>query len=188
MKTAVILHGMPSEEEYNTPETRVQSAQHWLPWLKEQFERQGIPARTPEFPMPYKPDYEAWKRVFETFEIGNETILVGHSCGAGFLARWLSETKTAVGKALLVAPWMDPKPRTLDNGFFEFELDPEVQHRTKITIFYSNDDDSDILQSVEFLKDAWPQAKVITLHNKGHLDFDGLGTREFPELAHEALG
>ena len=179
---------MPLEEEYNAPGAQPESQQHWIPWLQQQLEEQNIPTNTPEFPIPYLPEYNAWKEVFESYEIREETILVGHSCGAGFIARWLSENKVKVGKVVLVAPWLDPKPSTLHNGFFDFVLDPSVSERTKgISIFVSNDDDEDIQQSVRTLTDAWPSVNVLRFENKGHFILESMGTREFPELAAEVL-
>jgi hypothetical protein len=34
--------------------------------------------------------YATWLRGVERYEITPETLLVGHSCGGGFLVRWLS--------------------------------------------------------------------------------------------------
>ncbi|MEX0652068.1 MAG: alpha/beta fold hydrolase [Candidatus Paceibacterota bacterium] len=75
-------------------------------------------------PEPYLPNYEKWIEVFEQFKVDEETDLVGHSCGAGFLLRWLSENKINVGKLVLVAPWIDPINELGDeNNFFDFERD-----------------------------------------------------------------
>jgi predicted alpha/beta hydrolase family esterase len=184
MGNAIILHGMPSKEEYRPEEP--QSEQHWLPWLRQKLQQRGIDAHTPELPEPWEPEYGAWKAAFEKLPLSDETILVGHSCGAGFLARWLSENPMRVEKVVLVAPWMDPPPRFLKNGFFEFTLDPNVPERTSsVTIYSSTDDDEDIQKSVEILKDAWPTATHKEYDDKGHFDLEGLGTNEFPELLEE---
>ncbi|MDB5244203.1 MAG: hypothetical protein JWN18_73 [Parcubacteria group bacterium] len=183
MKTAIILHGMPSEEEYRTLDGAEPAKQHWLQWLTEEFENAGIETHVPTFPEPYKPDYARWKDVFEKVPIAEDTILVGHSAGAGFIARWLSENKIHVGKVALVAPWLDPMPRTLKNGMFEFELDPGVQDRAEsISIFVSADDDKDIHDSVSYLKTEWPKAAIVEFMSKGHFTLTDMGTREFPEL------
>ena len=109
MKTAIILHGMPSKEEYFNAESPAQSNKHWLPWVQRQLILNGILAQTVELPEPYEPNYEKWRSVFEQFHIDEETNLIGHSCGGGFLVRWLSENKIKVGKVALVAPWLDPE-------------------------------------------------------------------------------
>src|SRR3989344_7761208 len=153
MKTAIIVHGMPSKEGYLNPSRQdSQSNSHWFPWIQQKLLLSGILAQTPEFPKPYEPVYEDWRAVFEKFEVNEDTVLVGHSCGAGFLTRWLSENKINVGKVALVAPWLDPA-HELSTGFFDFEIDAEVPKRSKgMGIFISSDDDPEMLVSVETLK------------------------------------
>jgi len=48
-------------------------------------------------PEPYSPDYAKWCSVFKQFVIDSDTQLIGHSCGAGFLLRYLSENDVKVG-------------------------------------------------------------------------------------------
>jgi hypothetical protein len=187
MKTAIILHGMPTEKDYQDQDTDAQSNAHWIPWLQQQLIARGILAQTPELPKPYKPAYEDWKEVFERFPIGEETILVGHSCGAGFLARWLSENPVKVGAVALVAPWMDPHGEL--PGFFDFAIDPNVLDRAeRMTIFISNDDDEEMHLAVDQLAKAWPGANVMRMEGKGHFTLKDMGTREFPELRDALLG
>ena len=148
----------------------------------------GILTQALELPKPYEPVYEDWKLVFERFDVNKDTILIGHSCGAGFLIRWLSENKVDVGKVVLVAPWLDPN-HELSTGFFNFEIDTEVPKRTAgVSIFISSDDDSDIQISVETLKNKWPEVKILRLEGKGHFTLEDMGTREFPELKELLLG
>ncbi len=110
-------------------------------------------------------------------------MLIGHSCGAGFLVRWLGERSERVGKVVLVAPWMDPEPRRLANGFFEFEIDPTLQDRVgKIIIFSSEDDDIDIHLSVDRLKRVWPKTRHTKMSGKGHFTERDMQQKEFPEL------
>ena len=161
MRTAIILHGKPSREDYfNVEREDAQSNAHWLPWIQRQLLLNGILTQALELPEPYEPVYENWKLVFERFDVNKDTILIGHSCGAGFLIRWLSENKVNVGKVALVAPWLDPDHK-LSTGFFNFEIDTEVPKRTAdVSIFISSDDDSE----------------------------GDIGTREFPELKELLLG
>jgi uncharacterized protein len=181
MKTAIILHGMPSKEEYFNPDKEAQSNKHWLPWIQRQLILDGVLAQAIELPEPYEPVYEKWAKVFEQFDINEDTILIGHSCGAGFLVRWLSENKIKVNKVVLVAPYLG-----LDGGvkldFFDFEIDPKISERTNgLTIFVSNDD-KDILESMDKLKNELENINVIELKNKGHFTLGCMGTKEFPEL------
>lgn len=169
MKNAIILHGMPSKEEYYSDEYPSASNFQWLPWLQKQLLIRDIFAVTPEMPLSFLPEYLAWKKEFERHDVTAETILVGHSCGAGFLVRWLSEHKDVkVGRVFLVAPWIDPE-KTLATGMFDFAIDPEFISRTKgVTVYVSNDDDSDIHESVQMINGPVTGIEVKQFAGRGH--------------------
>lgn len=185
MKNAIILHGMPDKEEYlKSPH---QTTKHWIPWVREHLGINNIPVDVPELPEPYKPNYKAWKKVFEESYITEDTQLIGHSAGAGFLVRWLSENKVQVGRVVLVAPWLDTekhlKEKFDNNTFFDFTIDPDFPSRTEsTTIFVSNDDEGYIHDSVALLQDVCPGIQIKKFKDKGHFTLDDMGTPEFPEL------
>jgi len=182
MKTAIILHGMASKEEYENSEHEAPSNLHWLPWIQQQLIVNGVLAQTPEMPAPYAPVYEDWKAAFERFEINENTTLIGHSCGAGFLVRWLSENKVQVGKVVLVAPWINPDKDPVTD-MFNFAIDPALPARTKgVTVFISEDDDKEMLDTVAILEKEITGINVIRMQGKGHFTFGDTGSREFPEL------
>jgi predicted alpha/beta hydrolase family esterase len=189
MKTALIIHGWPSKEEYFDPATPSPSNNQWLPWLQKQLGLKGITAQTPEMPDAYEPNYEKWKATFEQFHVDEETILVGHSCGGGFLVRWLSENKIKVGPVILVAPWMDVEHEERESigGFFDFEIDPTLSDRTDgVTIFISNDDDKPMLDTVELLEQTLKGYFTKRFEDKGHFCISD-GVAEFPELLEEIV-
>ena len=104
----ILIHGCPSnEEKAMNPETRTYD-KHWIPWTKKELSSRDIKTETPKMPSPWKPDYEAFKQEFEKYQISEESILVGHSCGCAFLVRWLGESKQRIKKLILVAPWKIP--------------------------------------------------------------------------------
>ncbi len=182
MKTAILIHGKVDKEELFDLANPSPSNHHWFPWLQHQLIINGILAQTPEMPDAWEPVYEKWCSLFERFEINEETILIGHSCGGGFLVRWLSENKVRAGKVILVAPWLDPL-HELDTRFFDFEIDSELINRTAgLTILYSTDDEESILKSVEILKVKLPNAQFQEFIDKGHFCLDDLKTDKFPEL------
>ncbi|MFH0905284.1 MAG: alpha/beta hydrolase [bacterium] len=192
MKTAIILHGMPSKTGYYDPKRESQSNEHWLPWLQRQLLLKDVLAQTPEWPKPYDPDYKAWSKVFDQFHVGKDTLLIGHSCGAGFLVRWLSEHKIKVGKVILVAPWINPDKKSgrklISSEFFNFKIDKNLLKRTKgITIFNSIDDYADIQQSVKVLRETIPGIRYREFKNRGHFCYNDMKTRKFPELLKEVL-
>ncbi|MEX2514972.1 MAG: alpha/beta fold hydrolase [Candidatus Paceibacterota bacterium] len=182
MKTAIILHGMPSKEGYFDPEREAQSNSHWLPWVQRQLILKNVLAQAIELPTPYEPVYEDWKRTFEQFHIDEDTILIGHSCGGGFLIRWLSENNTKVGRVVLVAPWLDPDGE-VDNDFFDFQIDPELVGKTDgIHIFISEDDDADSLDSLKIIEKKIKNVSVTRFKDRGHFTYGDMGTEEFLEL------
>jgi predicted alpha/beta hydrolase family esterase len=182
MKTAIIVHGMPSKEEYLQSGGN-SASHHWFPWLKKELTLAGIVTYTPEMPEPYAPDYEKWKSVLEQFSIDENTILVGHSCGGGFLVRWLSENKISVGKVVLVAPWIDPNHSFAPKMFTNWEIDANLGARVQeISLFISLDDDQEELDTAEILKKFVPGLVVKQFSDKGHFTMRDMQTEKFPEL------
>jgi predicted alpha/beta hydrolase family esterase len=187
MKTAIIIHGMPGKESHYNPEFPSGSNAHWLPWLQRQLIVKDILAQTPEMPVPYNPEYKAWKEMFERFTLNEETILVGHSCGGGMILRYLSEENVKVGKVVLVAPWIDLE-NLLDTGMFDFEINSNVVLKTKgITLFSSTDDDLVVKQSIDKIIKDVKDIKVVEFQNYGHFCLNDMKTEEFPELLEECL-
>lgn len=188
MKNAIILHGTCDQEEYYSDKYPSSSNSHWLPWLQKQLLIKGVSTVTPEMPNAHTPDYSVWKREFERFDVTSETILVGHSCGGGFLVRWLSENKdTKVGTVVLVAPWLDPdREKTTD--FFDFVVDIDLADRTKkLVVFNSRDDDDDIQKSVQKITSDTENVKVVEFEKHGHFTLSDMGTEKFPELLNELV-
>lgn len=191
MKNAILIHGWNTKEEYYDPVRPTASNDHWFPWLTKQLVLKDINTVSIEMPDGYYPKYDIWKRELERYDISGQTILIGHSCGGGFLVRWLSENPDQkVGKVVLVAPWLglDTGDDPFDKTFFEFEIDPNIAKRTaRLTIFISDDDFKDVVASVQILRDKLVGAKFIDFHGKGHFVLNSLGGPEFPELLEEIL-
>ena len=183
MKTAIIIHGTCDEEEYFSNKYPSLSNSHWFPWLQKQLLIKGIFTQTPEMPEAYKPDYQYWKAEFERFTVDQDTTLIGHSCGGGFLIRWMTENKISINKLILVAPWLDPTNRRTTD-FFDFTIDPSLQYRAKqIHILTSEDEEVEgVKESVEKIRSALPKAQFHQFQNMGHFTFEEMKTDKFPEL------
>lgn len=186
MKNAVIVHGKLSKERYFDPSFPSSSNYYWLPWLQNQLIIQGVHAQTPEMPNAWAPSYDDWRQEFERYDITADTVLVGHSCGAGFVLRWLSEhTDVKVGKVFLVAPWLDPDKKESMGDFFDFELDPELAQRADdLCVVYSNDEQS-VLDTIEIIRGRVPAIRFVEVANRRHFYDDA--TIEFPELLEEII-
>jgi hypothetical protein len=185
---ALILHGCSSREEYFNDKYPSGSNFHWIPWLQKQLLIRNIPTQTPEMPASYAPVYEDWKKTFERFEIGPETVLVGHSCGCAFLVRWLGDSKRKIDKLILVAPWKIARKGNKEKEvFYEYPIDETIKSRVnKIVMFTADNEAKGGKESLRMFHDAL-DGKVIKLKGKGHYTQDEMGTDEFPELLAEVL-
>lgn len=191
MKNAIILHGCPEKENYYDASLPSESNAHWLPWLQHELIIHDIAAATPEVPHSYEPRWEVWCREVERFDIGPQTILVGHSAGGGFWVKYLSlHPELHVRKVVLVAPWLDPDQTLADKTFFAFDIDVKLRQRVEeVVIFVADDDSPTTLQSVGRLIAALPGVTVRRFPaGYGHFTYENLGGVQFPELRDEVLG
>jgi len=183
---AILVPGRPDKDEHYDPTRPSNSEDHWFSWLKRQLILRDIHAVSIEPPFPFRPRYEDWKREFERFDLTPTTILVGHSCGGGFLIRYLSQHKDLrVGKVMLVAPWTNPgnNPVSDTADFFDFTIDPDFPARTAgLTVFISDDDFASIQKTVETLRTAVHGIEYKEYTGMGHFTFGAMQTREFPDL------
>jgi len=182
-KKCIIIHGCPVNiERAMNPETRTYD-KHWIPWTKKQLIANNIQTETPLMPTPWEPDYEKFKKEFEKYEVNENTILVGHSCGCSFLVRWLGETKRKILKLILVAPWkIEEDANDLEKAFYEYPIDSTIKDRVQeIIIFTSNNEEEGGKKGLEMFHKAIG-GEIINLEDHGHYCLDNMGTEEFPEL------
>jgi pimeloyl-ACP methyl ester carboxylesterase len=185
MKKAIILHGGPSKEEYYDPNAPSMSNSHWLPWLQGQLLKHEIATNTPEIPHSFDwNSWPTWVKEVERFEIGPETILVGHSVGGGFWVKYLSlHPEIKVGKVVLVAPWLNPFNKKEISFFDDFVIDPALMDRTKgITIFNADNDEKSIQGSVKIIREKIMNIKYKEFKGLGHFTHKYLPDDKFPEL------
>lgn len=187
MKQVILIHGLPAKEEVLGDVWPSPSNAHWFPWIQKQLTRQDILCQALEMPRSYNPIYKDHERVLNQMEIGDDTILVGHSCGGGFLLRYLSEHKDLKPKkVILVAPWLDfekyLKELNPDSDYFDFSVDTTISERTDLYCMYSTDDDDSILDSVKMIREKMSNMHLVEFSDKGHFTEPDLGSKEFPEL------
>ena len=108
---------------------------------------------------------------------------MGHSCGGGFLVRWLSENDVKVGKVVLVAPWMNATDPDIVPGFFDFKIDQNlVSKTTGLHVLVSSDDHKEMLDTAKMLEENIKDLKIQWFTDKGHFCISDLGGEEFPEV------
>ncbi|MDR1337561.1 MAG: hypothetical protein LBJ73_00855 [Rickettsiales bacterium] len=185
MKNAIIIHGIleTREELFDSPVSA--SNFSWLPGVQRQLVQRGILTQTPEMPTPYMPDvdFDGWVAVFEQFNIGRDTLLIGHSAGGGFLLKYLSlNPQINPGRLILVAPWLDIDAEH-PTFFQNFDLDIDLPKRiNRIDVLYSTDDMNIIIKSIDKIKKVY--GNRINYHefsDRGHFDEIDTG-KDFPEL------
>jgi predicted alpha/beta hydrolase family esterase len=128
--------------------------------------------------------YDEWKIYFEKVLnlINDDVILVGHSLGGIFLAKYLDENKpTGKIKALILvsAPYDE---EGLREPLAEFSITSDLKNLKEnieeIYLIHSKDDLTVPLDQFEKYKNALPNAKTLLLDGVGHFK-----TEYFPELA-----
>lgn len=188
MTNAILLHGLPSKEEYYDPGRPSASNAHWFSWLQNQLLIHDIKTDTPEVFKPFEMDWETWLKEVERFDIGPETILVGHSMGGGFWVKYLSEHPNVhVNKVILVAPWVNVNHEE-QTDFFDFELRPDITNQAqRFTVLASDNDGEEVRNSVEYLRKQLSGAEFVDFHNYGHFCSQDLKTDAFPELLEKIL-
>ncbi len=169
------------------PERRTYN-KHWMPWLQRELIARGVPTERPMMPNPWTPNYEAYVEEFEKYPIGEGTTLVGHSCGAAFLVRWLGDTKRHIDTLILVAPWKIPDENDeIKKAFYLYPIHETIRSRVKrVVIFTADDEEEDGKRSAKIFHDAFG-GELIELKNHGHYCLDDMGTEEFPELLEKIL-
>ena len=137
----------------------------------------------PKMPNPMNAKYDEWKILFKkiSFLLDNNVILIGHSLGAIFLVKYLSENKfpKKILATLLVSPPYDDEG--LEDSLGDFVLSKSLnklnKHGGKIFIYQSKDDSVVPYSHLKKYKKVLPNASIREFKKRGH--FDQL---KFPEL------
>jgi len=176
----IIIHGCPPNEQTVTPK-----GNRWMNWLERKLKEKGFNAVAPDFPTSWNPKYVEWKKVFKQYPVTKNTLLVGHSCGAAFLVRWLLETQKKVKKLILVAPAKVPETESdTRKDLYDFQLPPDATHIADEIVVFTSNDFPHHLKSLEMYKISL-KPHVIKLENKFHFLYFQMKTNEFPELLYE---
>jgi len=187
-RNCVIIHGcVLNEEEEKHSKTRTYD-KHWIPWVKKELISNNIETETPLMPLPWEPDYEGFKKEFEKYEVNEDTVLIGHSCGCAFLVRWLGETKREVSKLILVAPWkIAPHKDDCIKKFYTYKIDETIKERVNsIVMFTSDNEEGDGKKSLEIFHNILG-GEIVSLKDHGHYVLGQMGTEEFTELVDVVL-
>jgi len=160
---------------------------HWKDWKATLDEKLGkeFEVILPTLPNKMNAKYLEWKIWFEKFVpyFEPEVVLIGHSLGGTFLAKYLSENDfpKKIRAAFLVAAPYDYDSRGGTNDLGDFALSKDLskfnEQAGKIFIYHSKDDPIVPLTDSEKYKRSLPQAEMVIFEDKGHFN-----QTEFPEL------
>lgn len=192
MLNCLIIHGCPSGKDDLVDISEKVNFKHWIPWVREKLLEKGIPTQTPLMPEPWIPNYEKFKNEFEKYEVNENTVLIGHSCGAAFLVRWLGDTKKKIKKLILVAPWKiavtgEPEITHIREKYYNFPIDRTISSRVEQIIIFTADNEFPVGKESVGIYQKDLGGEVISLPGHGHYIIEHMGTAEFPELLEKII-
>jgi hypothetical protein len=136
----------------------------------------------PRMPNRNNAKYLEWKIWFEKIFpfLNDEVILVGHSLGASFLAKYLSEEsfpKKIVATLLVAGPYDSDGQRAMVEFNLPDSLTLLAQQGGKIFLYHSKDDPVVSFSELAKYQEALPHAKARIFENRQHFNQES-----FPEL------
>lgn len=138
---------------------------------------------SPKMPNPMNAKYNEWKIMFNKLLpfLSDNIILIGHSLGGIFLAKYLSENKfpKKIKATFLVSAPYDEKDVKDSLGDFKLpkKLDKFQKQGGKIFLYHSEDDKVVPFTDLGKYKNSLLDAKIAIFKNRGHFD-----QTKFPEL------
>jgi len=142
-----------------------------------------------KMPNPSNAKYEEWKIIFNKISklLDNNVILIGHSLGAIFLVKYLSENKfpKKILATMLISPPYDDEgmEESLGDFILNKSLNGLIKQSGKIFIYQSKDDPVVPYTHLKNYKKALPNAIIREFKKRGHFD-----QPNFPELIKDIRG
>lgn len=139
----------------------------------------------PRMPNAQNAKYGEWKIWFEKFIqlLDPNPILLGHSLGGIFLAKYLSEEtypKKIKATFLIAAPYSSRDHEPIGDFVLEAPLAMLAAQSGTLFLFHSKDDAVVPFTSLERYRQELPDAHTRTFEDRGHFN-----TETFPELVEE---
>jgi uncharacterized protein len=156
-------------------------------WKKRLSDKLGknFDVLTPQMPNDWNARYKEWKIWFEKIvpALNNGVILIGHSLGGIFLAKYLSEetiSKNIKATMLVAPPYNTEGEHPLVDFLIKKPLTKFIKQAGTIYIYHSKDDRIVPLSNFNRYKKELPDAITRLFTNKGH--FTG---ETFPEIVND---
>lgn len=195
-KSLVIIHGGTTSDTYEEYLAYLRSCELTLEKINRKDWKDSLVDKLPDFEIiyPKMPNsknarYEEWKIWFEKLFplLSDQVVLVGHSLGGIFLAKYLTENnfpKRIASLHLVAAPY---DTEVIKDSLADFALSGTVeslsQQTDKIFLYQSKDDTSVAYADVEKYVRDLPSATLRTFEDRGHFL-----QAEFRELVADVVG
>jgi predicted alpha/beta hydrolase family esterase len=192
MRQVVAIHGgdaFPTYEEYleDLRDFKIESIDYFKrqnDW-KQNLQKtlgDGYEVILPRMPNSGNARYLDWKIWFEKLLplLNNGIILIGHSLGASFLAKYLSEervSKKILGTFLVSGPYDKDGERPIVEFVLPASLALLEEQGGKIFLYHSKDDPVVQFSELAKYKAALPHAHVTVLEDRQHVNQES-----FPEI------
>ena len=196
-KQVVVIHGGDTFETYEkylsflrnykidiVRERYTLNKYDWKPWLRKEL-GDSYEVIAPLMPNKNNAQFSEWKLWFEKLFpfLDEEVILVGHSLGGIFLAKYLSENQfpKKIKGVFLVGAVYDKDSENYP--VVSFSLPEKLNLQTKNAMIYHSKDDPVVpFSALEQYKKALPNAQTRVFEDRGHLNQE-----EFLELVEDIL-
>jgi len=194
-KQVVVIHGGDTFETYEkyldflrnyeiNIERYKTGKDDWKPWLREKL-GSDYDVILPMMPNKFNAQFPEWKIWFDKLipSINDDVILVGHSLGGSFLAKYLSENKfpKKIRAVFLIGAVYD---KDCDGyPLLSFALPEKLNLQAEnIFIYHSEDDPVVPFSALGQYKEALPNAQTRVFKDLKHFIQE-----EFPELVEDIL-
>lgn len=183
MTQLFVIHGGDAFDSYEEYLADLQSRTAHLERMKPGGWKMGLQKNlgeefdvyNPSMPNKDNAKYAEWKIWFEKIVLlmDDEVILVGHSLGGIFLAKYLSEEtfpKHIRGTFLVAAPFNTPTEHPLADFVLPSDLEGLRKQGGKIFVYHSTDDVVVPYSNAESYRLALPDATFRTFTDRGHFN------------------
>jgi len=154
--------------------------ENWFPWAEQELSEKGIVCTIPTFPTPNYQNYDDWKMLlnyyYERGYINEESVLVGHSCGAAFIVKYLVDCNIRVKGIVTVSGYNNfcSGDDMMDGLNFSFyQSHDEINKITslverRVSFFSDNDPFIPLEKLEEFAEEI--NAEKMQISNAGHFN------------------
>ena len=178
---AVFCHGvLPPDCDWN--QKTYNPIKKWKDWLQFVLEDEhDIIMQIPRFPHAhiFLMKYDEWAAIMDCQTINSDTILIGHSAGAGFILKYIAlHPDLKVKQIVLVAPWMDTGHVTKYDFYAGFDmLNIDKQTINGIDLLISDNDSDEMGKSRDKIIADIPSVRTHMCSGYGHFVLN-----ELPEI------